>query len=225
MPLTAENPISGIGIFGGTFDPVHIGHLRTAVELRKVLGLREMRLIPSATPPHRAQPQTSAEHRLAMLRLALDGEPGLTADDCELRRQGPSYTLDTLQQLRTEVGPNTPLCLCIGMDSLINLNQWHRWQELTNIAHIVVAARPGWHLPQQGEILDFVRTHRASDIESLKNLPTGKLLMMEMTLLPISATGIRQALQRQESIRYLVPNQVINYIQQHKLYTETRQEI
>lgn len=218
MTLTAENSTSGIGIFGGTFDPVHIGHLRTAVELRKVLGLDEMRLIPSAIPPHRTQPQASAEHRMAMLRLALDREPGLIADDCELRRQGPSYTLDTLKQLRAKAGPETSLCLCIGMDSLISLNQWHQWRELTDIAHIVVAARPGWHLPQSGEVLDFVRAHRATETESLKSSPAGKLLMLEMTLLPISATGIRQSLQRQESIRYLVPEKVIHYITQHQLY-------
>ena len=221
--------INGIGIFGGTFDPIHIGHLRTAVELRKVLGLSEMRLIPSATPPHRTQPESSAEHRLAMLQIALGSEssapePGLIADDRELQRElqreGPSYTWDTLKELRAEAGPDTPLCLCIGMDSLIDLNQWHRWQELTDMAHIVVAARPGWHLPKSGEVLDFVRAHRATDIEQVQSTPNGKILIMEMTLLPVSATGIRQALQRGESIRYLVPEKVIDYIRQHQLYSD-----
>lgn len=217
--------MNGIGIFGGTFDPIHIGHLRTAVELRKVLGLNEMRLIPSATPPHRTQPESSAEHRLAMLQIALGSEssapePGLIADDRELQRDGPSYTWDTLKELRAETGPDTPLCLCIGMDSLIDLNQWHRWYELTDMAHIVVAARPGWHLPKSGEVLDFVRAHRATDIEQLQSTPKGKILIMEMTLLPVSATGIRQALQRGESIRYLVPEKVIDYIRQHQLYSD-----
>ena len=220
--------INSIGIFGGTFDPIHIGHLRTAVELRKVLGLSEMRLIPSATPPHRTQPESSAEHRLAMLQIALGSEssapePGLIADDRELQRElqreGPSYTWDTLKELRAEAGPDTPLCLCIGMDSLIDLNQWHRWHELTDMAHIVVAARPGWHLPKSGEVLDFVRAHRATDIEQVQSTPKGKILIMEMTLLPVSATGIRQALQRGESIRYLVPEKVIDYIRQHQLYS------
>jgi nicotinate-nucleotide adenylyltransferase len=221
-----NNPgINGIGIFGGTFDPIHIGHLRTTVELRKVLGLSEMRLIPSATPPHRTQPKSSAEHRLAMLQIALGSEssapePGLIADDRELQREGPSYTWDTLKELRAEAGPDTPLCLCIGMDSLIDLNQWHRWQELTDMAHIVVAARPGWHLPKSGEVLDFVRAHRATDIEQIQSTPKGKILIMEMTLLPVSATGIRQALQRGESIRYLVPEKVIDYIRQHQLYSD-----
>ena len=219
--------MNGIGIFGGTFDPIHIGHLRTAVELRKVLGLSEMRLIPSATPPHRTQPESTAEHRLAMLQLGLGSEskscePGLVADDRELRREGPSYTLDTLKELRAEAGPNIPLCLCIGMDSLIDLNQWHHWRELTDIAHIVVAARPGWHLPKSGEVLDFVRAHRATDIEQLQQTPAGKILIMEMTLLPVSATGIRQTLRRGESVRYLVPEKVIDYIRQHQLYPDTQ---
>ncbi|MDX2463589.1 MAG: nicotinate-nucleotide adenylyltransferase [Porticoccus sp.] len=224
-----SNHSNGVGLFGGTFDPVHIGHLRTAVELRKVLSLSEMRLIPSACPPHRTQPDSSAEHRLAMLQLALGhrlgpntAEPKLIADDRELRREGPSYTMDTLTEVRAEIGTKTPLFLCIGMDSLIELNQWHRWRELTSMTHIVVAARPGWHLPKSGEVLEFVREHRATSIEQLQETPAGKILMMEMTLLPISATGIRQALQRGESIRYLVPDQVIDYIRQHQLYSDKK---
>ena len=135
MQLNADDS-KGIGIFGGTFDPVHIGHLRASVELRKTLGLSEMRLIPSANPPHKAQPETNAEHRLAMLQLALANEPGLVADARELHRKGLSYTLDTLTEIRAEIGVETPLCLCIGMDSLIDLNQWHRWRELTDVAHV-----------------------------------------------------------------------------------------
>ena len=210
----------GIGLFGGTFDPVHIGHLRTALELKTALGLSEMRLLPSAHPPHRAEPQTSAEHRLAMLTLGVGSEPGLAVDDRELRRPGPSYSVDTLREIRTDAGPDTPLCFCIGMDALGGLDQWHRWREIAELAHIVVAARPGWHLPQGGEVLDFVREHRASDISALSSTAAGKLLILDMTLLPISATGIRQALTRDESIRYLVPDAVIEYIRQHKLYTK-----
>lgn len=213
----------GVGIFGGTFDPIHIGHLRTSVELRKVLGLREMRLIPNAQPPHRIQPETSAKHRIAMLQLALKNESGLVADDRELRRQGPSYTLDTLADIRDEIGIETPLCLCIGMDSLINLSQWHRWRDLTSLAHIVAVARPGWHLPQSGEVLKFIHEHRATSEELLQAQPAGKVLIKEITLLPVSATGIRQALQRGESIRYLVPDNVIDYIRQHQLYSDKKE--
>ncbi|WP_461517017.1 nicotinate-nucleotide adenylyltransferase [Porticoccus sp.] len=217
MAIERPQP-TGIGLFGGTFDPVHIGHLRTALELKNALHLAEMRLVPSAHPPHRAQPEASAEHRLAMLTCGVDAEPGLIVDERELRREGPSYTLDTLAEIRAEIGPYAPLCLCIGMDSLVNLNQWHRWQELVDYAHIVAAARPGWHLPKSGEVLEFVHRHRAHDVAELKATPTGKVLIVEMTLLPISATGIRQALQRGESIRYLVPDGVIDYINQNQLY-------
>lgn len=216
--LSPEFQDTGIGIFGGTFDPVHIGHLRTALELKYTLGLAEMRMIPSARPPHRAQPQTSADHRLAMLKRGLGDEPGMVADDRELRREGPSFTLDTLLEIRSEVGPDTPLCLCIGMDALGELNTWHRWEEFMGLTHLVVAARPGWHLPTSGKLVDFVHEHRVQDHTSWKNSPAGKLLIVEMTLLPISATGIRQARARGESIRYLVPDSVIEYINQNQLY-------
>ena len=210
------NSTGSVGVFGGTFDPIHIGHLRTALELKQRLGLDEMRMIPSAQPPHRAQPATSAEHRLAMLQLALAGELGLVADDCELKREGPSYTIDTLQQIRAEIG-KSPLCLCVGMDALLGINTWHRWQELLNVAHIVATARPGWHLPEEGEVAELIQQHRADEAELL-NTPCGKIAIVEMTLLPVSATGIRQALQRGESVRYLVPDSVIQYIEEQRLY-------
>ncbi|WP_438951208.1 nicotinate-nucleotide adenylyltransferase [Porticoccus sp.] len=217
MPLTSDQ-LCGVGLFGGTFDPVHIGHLRTALELKNLLALAEMRLMPSARPPHRVLPQASPKQRMAMLKLGLAGEPGLVADDRELRRDGPSYTVDSLIELRHEIGPEVPLCLCIGMDALLTINQWHRWRDLTDFAHIVVAARPGWHLPESGEVLNFVEDHRLHQTRELQTTPAGGLLIREMTLLPVSATGIRQALQRGESIRYLVPDDIIDYINQHQLY-------
>ena len=122
--------LNTVGIFGGTFNPVHIGHLRICVELREYLGLQTMHLIPSARPPHREAPQVSAEHRLAMLRLATQREAGLAVDDRELRRQGLSYTVETLQDLRDELGEDTSLTMCLGMDALVNLASWHRWQDL-----------------------------------------------------------------------------------------------
>lgn len=217
MPQSSAQ-LRGVGLFGGTFDPVHIGHLRTALELKNALALAEIRLMPSAQPPHRTPPQASPKQRMAMLQLGLAGEPGLVADDRELRRDGPSYTVDSLIELRREIGPEVPLCLCIGMDALHTINQWHRWQELTDFAHLVVAARPGWHLPDSGEVWDFVDGHRIRQIGELQTTAAGGLLIREMTLLPVSATGIRQALQRGESIRYLVPDDIIDYINQNQLY-------
>lgn len=215
--------MKAVGIFGGTFDPVHIGHLRTAVELREHLGLDELRLMPSARPPHREQPGVSAEHRLAMLQLAIGKEnlaAGLLADDRELRREGLSYTVETLAQLRVELGDNVALCLCIGMDSLVNLHTWQRWQALSDYAHIVVAARPGWHLPETGPVAQWLAGRCTDDPKLLSKSPSGRVLVEAMTLLPVSATQIREDLAAGSSVRYLVPDAVIQYIHQHGLYKQ-----
>ena len=215
--------MKAVGIFGGTFDPVHIGHLRTAVELREHLGLDELRLMPSARPPHREQPGVSAEHRLAMLQLAIGKgnlAAGLLADDRELRREGLSYTVETLAQLRTELGDNIALCLCIGMDSLVNLHTWQRWQTLSDYAHIVVAARPGWHLPETGPVAQWLAGRCTDDPKLLSKSPSGRVLVEAMTLLPVSATQIREDLAAGSSVRYLVPDAVIQYIHQHGLYKQ-----
>ncbi len=205
-----------VGIFGGTFDPVHIGHLRVALELKEYLGLSVMHMIPAARPPHRDQPATSAEDRFAMLQRALANAAGMVADDREIRRQGPSYTIDTLAEFRREIG-SEPLCLCIGMDALWGLSIWHRWRELLDFCHIVVAARPGWKLPHSGEIFELVNEHRTA-VEDMMQHPHGHIAIVEMALLPISATGIRQALLRNSSIRYLVPEAVLDYIEASGLY-------
>lgn len=207
-----------IGIFGGTFDPVHIGHLRTALELRDYLGLDTLHLMPCADPPHRETPMTPAAQRLAMLELAIAGEPGLVADDRELRRGGLSYTVDTLVGLRAERGAREPLYLCIGMDSLATLDTWHRWRELTDHAHIVVAARPGWNLPGQGPVAEWLASRRVYDVDGLRAAPAGAVLVVEMTLLPVSATALRTDLAAGRSIRYLTPDPVIDYINSHGLY-------
>lgn len=207
-----------IGIFGGTFDPVHIGHLRTALELRDYLGLDTLHLMPCADPPHRDAPMTPAAQRLAMLELAIAGESGLVADDRELRRGGLSYTVDTLAGLRAECGAREPLYLCIGMDSLVTLDSWHRWRELTDHAHIVVAARPGWNLPGQGAVAEWLASRRVREVEALGTSPAGSVLVLEMTLLPVSATALRADLAAGRSIRYLTPDAVIDYINSHGLY-------
>ena len=211
-----------VGLFGGTFDPIHIGHLRTAVELRKLLGFSELHLLPCARPPHREQPGVTAEHRLQMLKLGIgsgnDAELGLLADDRELLRSGLSYTIDTLAQMRSELGDNVALCLCIGMDSLVNLHTWHRWQDLSDYAHVVVAARPGWHLPETGPVADWLKGRVVDDPKLFSNESCGYVMLEEMTLLPVSATQIRQDLAADCSVRYLVPDAVINYINQHGLY-------
>ncbi len=207
-------------MFGGTFDPVHIGHLRTCVELRDYLNVQQMHIVPCARPPHREQPAVSAEHRLAMLRLAIDAEPGLLADDRELRRQGLSYTVETLQGLRSEIGQDAPLYLCVGMDSLVNLDSWYRWRDIVELAHLVVVARPGWHLPTSGSVADWLQGKLVSDATSLGATPCGRVLIRAMTLLPVSSSMLRASLIQRRSVRYLVPDQVLNYIHQHQLYRQ-----
>ena len=210
--------MNATGIFGGTFNPVHIGHLRTCVELREYLGLQAIHMIPSARPPHREAPDVSACHRLAMLRLAIEGEPGLIADDRELRRESLSYTIDTLQELRSELGDDHSLIMCIGMDSLVNLASWHRWQDLTEFAHLVVVARPGWQIPDNGPVALWLQGKLLSDTDLLNSTPAGSVLIREMTLLPVSSTEVKKDLVAGRSLRYLVPDSVLEYIEQNKLY-------
>ena len=163
-----------------------------------------------------------------MLRLAIDGErqgngfvaSGLVADDRELRREGLSYTVATLAQLRGDLGSDVALCLCIGMDSLVNLHTWQRWRELSDYAHIVVAARPGWQLPEVGPVAEWLAGRCTNDPQLLSQSPSGCVLVEAMTLLPVSATQIREDLAAGSSVRYLVPDAVIQYIHQHGLYKQ-----
>ena len=141
-----------VGVFGGTFNPVHYGHLRSALELVERLGLEQLRLMPSAQPPHRQAPACSAEHRAAMVALAVEGEPRLACDMRELQRPGESYTIDSLIELRGELGTRIGLCMVLGCDAVLGITQWRRWQELLDWAHIVVIARPGWTLPDTGDV-------------------------------------------------------------------------
>lgn len=207
-----------IGLFGGTFNPIHIGHLRTALEIRERLGFDEIRLLPSAQPPHRDEPQVSAEHRAAMVARAIEGEPGLLLDDRELRRAGPSWTLETLREVRQELGANVSLSFCVGMDSLVNLSSWHRWQELTDWAHLVVAARPGWQMPTEGEVAEWLLARQSDDARMVRQQSHGLVLVTELTLLPVAATELRQRLRAGCSVRYLTPDSVVNYIEEHRLY-------
>lgn len=210
-----------IGIFGGTFDPVHIGHLRPVLEVLEDLALDEIRLIPCHVPPHRAVPVASPMQRLAMLEMAIQGEPGLRVDDRELHRAGPSYTVDTLTSLRTELG-NKPLCLLLGMDAFTGLNTWHRWRELITLAHIIVMHRPGSQPPAQGDVAALLAEHRTNNIALLRAHPAGHILLKEVTQLDISATHIRTLIKEGKSARYLVPDGVWEMIGRGGFYHGAR---
>ncbi|HSI22841.1 MAG TPA: nicotinate-nucleotide adenylyltransferase [Methylophilaceae bacterium] len=210
-----------IGILGGTFDPIHFGHLRMAEELREKIGLERIRFIPAAIPPHRASPQIEAFHRAEMVRLAIAGNPAFTLDNRELARSGPSYTFDTLNELRAELGADTPLCLLIGSDVYLGLHTWHRWRELLDLAHLVVAHRPGT-TPKEDSMSPELRqlwqqrgTLQPADVQVT---PAGRILLLPITALDISASAIRTAFMEGRSTRYLIPETVRTYIESHHLY-------
>ena len=211
-----------IALFGGTFNPVHFGHLRMALELKEVLGFDEMRLLPSHQPAHRANPGVTADARRDMLALALAHCPELQLDERELQRAGPTYTVDTLEALRAELGDSVSLSFCMGLDSLLGLPGWHRWERLIELAHLVVVTRPGWQLPTEGEVAELLAAHRGN-IEDLRQHAAGRVLLREQTLLPISATGIRSLIERGRSPQYLLPERVLEYIQTHQLYKSRTQ--
>ena len=207
-----------IGIFGGTFDPIHYGHLRSALEVKDIFGLNEVRLIPCANPPHREQPTVGADMRLQMLALAIKNQPGLKIDTRELDRydsyKTPSYMVDTLKSLRQEF-PTEPLLLFIGSDAFTHLTGWHQWQQLFNYAHIVVMTRPGFETQQ---LNDFFKARRAKGINELAQASAGKLCFQQVTQLDISATAIRNIIADKKNPGFLLPDAVIEYIKQHQLY-------
>jgi len=207
-----------IGILGGTFDPVHFGHLRPALEIQQALGLDEIRLVPAHMPPHRSQPQASPQQRLAMLQAAVADDPAFTVDTREYQREGPSYTLDTLESLRADlVGKD--LCLLVGMDAFCGFTSWHRWHEILEYCHLVVMTRPGKSLPEQGELADFISRHRVADAETLKTRASGMLLFQPVSQLEISATQIRKLLAAGKRADFLLPENVLEVIRSEDLYT------
>ena len=213
-------PHAPIGIFGGTFDPIHFGHLRLAEEMAEAIGLERVRFIPAGQPPHRAAPRTAAVHRLEMVRRAVSGNPRFEVDAREVNSPRPSYTVDTLAALRAELGEAQTLWLLMGADAFLGLTGWHEWQRLFELAHIAVAARPGAQLMQSDAMPDLLRhavSHRQVADGSAAG-PAGAVLLCRMTPLDISATAIRDTLSRQGSARYLLPDAVLGYIHEQKLY-------
>jgi nicotinate-nucleotide adenylyltransferase len=214
-----------IGILGGTFDPIHFGHLRMAQELTNALGLNEVRFVPSANPPHRDAPTASAVHRAAMARLAIENNAAFVLDECELERfilsGSPSYTIDTLHMLRTQLEADTTLCLLMGSDAFMGLASWRRWEELLGLCHIVVAHRPSAE-PQPDSMPAALQAcwkkSFTADIDNLRSKSAGHILLQHITPLDISASAIRLGLGRNDSPRYLMPDEVISYIEAYQLY-------
>jgi nicotinate-nucleotide adenylyltransferase len=208
-----------LAILGGTFDPIHHGHLRVAWEAAEALDA-ELRMIPSAVPPHRPQPRASAAQRLAMLRVALAGQDRLVADDRELRRTGESWTVDTLRELRAEIGPSRPLVLLVGADAFAGLSSWHHWRELFDHAHIGVLTRPGHGGVFEAELAGEWFSRRVDDVAALRARPCGAILPIAVTPLEISASAIRALLAQGQSPRWLLPDGVLRWIEDAGLYRD-----
>ena len=206
-----------IGVLGGTFDPVHIGHLRGGLEVAEMMQLDELRLTPNARPPHRDTPQVSALDRLAMVECAVAGVATLVVDSRELQRDTPSYTIDTLELMRAELAADDQLFLLLGWDAFCGLPTWHRWEDLLLHCHILVLQRPDADSEPPDALRNLLAARSVSDPLALKG-PGGQIAFVWQTPLAVSATQIRQLLASGKSVRYLVPDAVLAYIDAHGLY-------
>lgn len=206
-----------IAVLGGSFDPIHIGHLRIAIEVRDQLQADEVRLIPCGQPAHREPSIASASQRLQMLQLAIADEPALLVDDREIRHNRLSYTVDTLTDLRQEIGQQ-PLCLIIGADAYQQLNSWHQWTQLLELAHLIVVQRPGYTLTTSEEVAKYTTNRCIENVQQLTRKHAGSVYFLQTPPLEISSTRIKTLLSNQKSIRYLVPDNIFRWLQQHRIY-------
>ena len=208
-----------IGIFGGTFDPIHYGHLRTALELLQRLSLTEIRFVPCADPPHRETRPTAGASRLEMVKAAVAEQPSFVVDDREFKREGPSYSVETLRSLRNEY-PSVSLCLLMGMDAFLGLPEWYQWEELTELAHLVVAHLPGWLVPEQGALGELMLERGTDEVTSLHDSQCGRVFVTPVTQLEISATELRTSLGAGLDPRFLMPDSVRTMIIESGCYVE-----
>ncbi len=205
-----------IGILGGTFDPIHYGHLRTALDVQEALELKHIHFVPLKHAVHKKQPGTEAELRASMVQAAIAQHPGFVMDDCELHNDRPSYSLYTLQSFRRQM-PHTPLCFLLGMDAFRDFLSWHEPMEILKLAHLVVMQRPGEEMPD-AQLQQLVAERSVENAAALRQQPGGSILFQPVTQLAISATDIRLRAQQGRSLRYLLPDAVITIIEKLKLY-------
>ncbi len=213
--------MTSIGIFGGTFDPIHFGHLRTAFELLQALKLNEIRFMPAGNPPHREVTVASPAERYAMVKAAIAGQPGFVVDDREIRREGLSYSVDTMRTLRADF-PDHSLSLIVGMDAFLGLPKWHQWRELLELAHLVVAHRPGWRAPSMGPLGELLVDRGTGRIGDLHERRAGCIYIHAVTQLEISSTEVRKLIAAGRDPRYLMPDGVREIIEQTGCYRSKR---
>lgn len=208
-----------IGILGGTFNPIHYGHLRIALETAEAFGLNQVKFLPASKPPLKTQPDVTAKQRAEMVQLAIASNPQFSLDTRELERDGPSYTLDTLASLRTEHQKDA-LCLIIGTDAFVRFDQWHRWHQILDYCHLIVVSRPTTgHLQLSMPLDKLLQQHQTDDIKQLSKRTHGLIAMHTVTALDISSSQIRNLVRAHQNPAYLCPESVIQYIQDHHLYT------
>jgi nicotinate-nucleotide adenylyltransferase len=205
------HPDKTIGVFGGTFDPIHFGHLRTAFELQQAVSLDEVRFIPCGDPPHRNITVANARQRFAMVELAIRDHPGFIADEREVLRNGASYTVDTLESLRKEF-PDASLCLILGMDAFLGIPKWHKWQQLFELANIIVAHRPGWRKPTDGRLREILMHQSTAFPGELHWHHAGRVYIHAVTQLEIASSRIRELIANDYDARFLLPDVVNEYI-------------
>lgn len=208
-----------VGILGGTFDPVHNGHIRMAIECYEKLGLQEVRLIPLHTPPHRREPAASPEQRYKMLEMATKKLDGLIVDNCELMKGGISYTIETVHMMRKKFN-RTPLCLLMGTDAFNTMHTWYQWKELLNFVHIVIAERPGCLTnPGNQDLKDMLVNHQNGNLTDLNAFSFGKIFEITLPLLDISSTQIRNIFLSNKNPAMLLPENIIEYIEANHIYS------
>ena len=212
-----------VGIFGGTFDPIHYGHLRVAEEIVETVGLQTMYFVPAGMPRLRHSPVASSQHRVEIVRLAIQKNPDFVLDEREIYRDGVSYSIDTVREFKQEFGEEVRLCFILGADAFIKLPEWNNWKELFNLCHFIVSTRPGYSLTLIKELLskelrEECSQRWVSNTESLRKDTSGLIFIASTTMLDISATSIRAHIAAGRSVRHLVPSVTVNYISENKLY-------
>lgn len=212
-----------VGIFGGTFDPIHYGHLRVAEEIVETVGLQKMYFVPAGMPRLRHSPVASSQHRVEIVRLAIQKNPDFVLDGREIYRDGVSYSIDTVREFKQEFGEEIRLCLVLGADAFIKLPEWNNWKELFNLCHFIVSTRPGYSLTLIKELLskelrEECSQRWVSNTETLKKETSGLIFIASTTMLDISATSIRAHIAVGRNVRHLVPSVTVNYISENKLY-------
>ncbi|MFT6927762.1 MAG: nicotinate-nucleotide adenylyltransferase [Psychromonas sp.] len=206
-----------IGFLGGTFDPIHFGHLRPALEITEALSLQQLFMMPNHIAPHKSASHGTAKQRSEMVELAISQQPRMTVDKRELKRHKPSYTIDTLKELKIEY-PDTPICFIMGMDSLISFDSWYDWKNILSYCHLIISHRPGWQSEFNEQVAALVAKHQTTDKHDLHNVQFGKIYFQTTSQLAISSTEIRDLLSHNISIDFLTPDSVINYIKEQYLY-------